>query len=113
VIIFINGLSISASYSHVENHHYHHYTVYSVGEPEQDRCKSLTINVPVVYNARVGMILMRANPFRGLLEGMGPEKRLYNTYVSGDTIHCKKKTVIDFPVPAGMSLIKLSLVGKN
>jgi hypothetical protein len=37
------------------------------------------------------MILMRANPFRGLLEGVGPEKkRLYNTYVSWDTIHCKK-----------------------
>jgi hypothetical protein len=29
--------------------------------------------VPVVYMARDEMILMGANPFRGPLEGMGPE----------------------------------------
>ncbi len=31
--------------------------------------------VPVVYMARDVMILMRANPFRGLLEGVGLENR--------------------------------------
>jgi hypothetical protein len=35
----------------------------------------LTINVPVVYMARNVMILMRENPFRGSLEGVGPENR--------------------------------------
>ncbi len=34
-----------------------------------------TINVPVVYMARDVMILMRENPFRGPLEGVGPENR--------------------------------------
>jgi hypothetical protein len=34
-----------------------------------------TINAPVVYMARDVMILMRANPFRGPLEGAGPENR--------------------------------------
>jgi hypothetical protein len=33
----------------------------------------LTINAPVVYMARDVLILMRANPFRGPLEGVGPE----------------------------------------
>jgi hypothetical protein len=33
----------------------------------------LTIDVPVVYMARDVMILMRANTFRGPLEGVGPE----------------------------------------
>ncbi len=32
----------------------------------------ITINVPVVYLERDIMILMRANPFRGPLEGVGP-----------------------------------------
>jgi hypothetical protein len=35
----------------------------------------LTINVPVVYMARDGMILMGENSFRGPLEGVGPENR--------------------------------------
>jgi hypothetical protein len=35
----------------------------------------ITINVPVVYVARDVMILMRENPFRGPLEGVGPENR--------------------------------------
>jgi hypothetical protein len=33
------------------------------------------LNVPVVYMARNVMILMRANPFRGPLEGLDHEKR--------------------------------------
>ena len=33
----------------------------------------LTMNVPFVYMARDVMILMRANPFRRPLEGVGPE----------------------------------------
>jgi hypothetical protein len=37
--------------------------------------KKLPINVPVVYMARDVMILMRAIPFRGPLEGVGPESR--------------------------------------
>jgi hypothetical protein len=32
------------------------------------------INVPIVFTARDVMILMRANPFRGPLKGVGPEK---------------------------------------
>ncbi len=36
---------------------------------------TLTINVPVVYMARGVMILMRENPFREPLEGVGPENR--------------------------------------
>jgi hypothetical protein len=35
----------------------------------------LTINIPVVYMARYIMILMRANPLQGTLEGVGPENR--------------------------------------
>jgi hypothetical protein len=35
----------------------------------------LTINVPVVYMAWDVMILMRENPLRGPLEGVGPENR--------------------------------------
>jgi hypothetical protein len=35
----------------------------------------LTVNVPVVYMARDVMILMGENPFRGLLEGAGPENQ--------------------------------------
>ncbi len=35
----------------------------------------LTINVPVVYMARDVIILMRANLFRGPLEGVGLENR--------------------------------------
>jgi hypothetical protein len=36
---------------------------------------SITINVPVVYMAWDIMILVRENPFRGPLEGVGPENR--------------------------------------
>jgi hypothetical protein len=36
---------------------------------------TLTINVPVVYMAWDVMILMRKNPFQGLLEGVGPENQ--------------------------------------
>jgi hypothetical protein len=36
---------------------------------------NITINVPVGYMARDVMILMGENPFRGPLEGVGPEKR--------------------------------------
>jgi hypothetical protein len=39
------------------------------------RKEILTINVPVVYMARDVMILWRANPFRGTLDGAGPENR--------------------------------------
>ncbi len=39
------------------------------------RSKNLIINVPVVHMARDVMILKRANPFRGPLEGVGPENR--------------------------------------
>ncbi len=39
------------------------------------KASKLTINVPVVYMARDVIILMRANPFRGPLEGVGPENR--------------------------------------
>jgi hypothetical protein len=35
----------------------------------------LTINVPVVYMAQGVMILMRANPLQGPMEGVGPENR--------------------------------------
>ncbi len=35
----------------------------------------MTIKVPVVFMTRNVMILMRANPFRGPLEGVGPENR--------------------------------------
>jgi hypothetical protein len=35
----------------------------------------VTINVPVVYMVRGVMILMWENPFRGPLEGVGPEYR--------------------------------------
>jgi hypothetical protein len=35
----------------------------------------LIIYVPVVYKARDIMILMRANPLHGPLEGVGPENR--------------------------------------
>ena len=35
----------------------------------------LTINVPVVYMVRDVMILMRAVPYQGPLEGVGPENR--------------------------------------
>ncbi len=35
----------------------------------------ITINVPVVHMMRDKMILIWANPFRGPLEGVGPENR--------------------------------------
>ncbi len=35
----------------------------------------LTINVPVVYMVRGIIILMQENPFRGPLEGVGPENQ--------------------------------------
>jgi hypothetical protein len=35
--------------------------------------EALTINALVVYMAGYVMIMMRANPFRGPLEGVGPE----------------------------------------
>ncbi len=35
----------------------------------------VTINVPDVYMARDVMILMRENPFRGPMEGVGPENQ--------------------------------------
>jgi len=35
----------------------------------------LTINIPVVYTAQDVLILMGENPFRGPLEGVGPENR--------------------------------------
>ncbi len=35
----------------------------------------LNINVPIIYMARNEMILMRANPFRVPLEGVGPDNR--------------------------------------
>ncbi len=41
----------------------------------RERYGKITINVPVVYMARDVKILMRENPFRGLLEGLGPENR--------------------------------------
>jgi hypothetical protein len=47
-------------------------TLYPAGEHPK---KELTINVPVVYIARDIMILMRENPFRMPLEGVGPESR--------------------------------------
>jgi hypothetical protein len=40
-----------------------------MGILEQPR---ITIHVTVVYTARDVMILMRANPFRGPFEGVGP-----------------------------------------
>jgi hypothetical protein len=36
---------------------------------------TVTINVPVVYVALNVMILMRANPLQGPLEGVDPENR--------------------------------------
>ncbi len=39
------------------------------------QAKDITVNLPVVYMARDVMILMRENPFRGPLEGVGPENR--------------------------------------
>jgi hypothetical protein len=38
-------------------------------------CLLMTFNVPVVYMARDVMILMRENPYRGPLEGVGPENQ--------------------------------------
>jgi hypothetical protein len=44
--------------------------------PEHDPgSTTVTINVPVVYMARDVIILMRANPFRGPLEGVGRENQ--------------------------------------
>jgi hypothetical protein len=34
----------------------------------------ITINVPAVFIARYVMVLRRATPLRGALEGVGPEK---------------------------------------
>jgi hypothetical protein len=47
--------------------------------PQLHGCKRdvITINVPGVYMARDVMIMMRENPFRGPLEGVGTEKRLF------------------------------------
>jgi hypothetical protein len=36
---------------------------------------NITIDIPVVYMAQDVMILMRANPLQGTLEGVGPEIR--------------------------------------
>jgi hypothetical protein len=36
---------------------------------------TITINVPVVYMAQDVMTLMGENPFRGQLEGVGPENQ--------------------------------------
>jgi hypothetical protein len=38
-------------------------------------CDCFAINVPAVYMAQGVMILMRANPLQGPLEGVGPENR--------------------------------------
>jgi hypothetical protein len=47
--------------------------------PQLHGCKRdvITFNVPVVYMAQDVMILMRENPFRGPLEWVGTEKRLF------------------------------------
>jgi hypothetical protein len=39
-----------------------------------ERKDLLTIHVSVVYMARDVMILVKVNPFRGPLEGVGPKK---------------------------------------
>jgi hypothetical protein len=41
------------------------------------KTEEITINIPVVYLAPDVMILMRANPFRGPLEGVGLEIRTF------------------------------------
>jgi hypothetical protein len=54
-----------------------HITGHLVTLTQYSLSTTLTINVPVVYMARDEMCLMRTNPFRGLLEGVGPESRLF------------------------------------
>jgi hypothetical protein len=49
-----------------------HYHLFSVSVYEVSAKLALTINVPVVYMAWDVMILMWANPFRRLLEGLAP-----------------------------------------
>ncbi len=57
----------------IEKWNRHSFCLYRVGQRHRE---TLTINVPVVYMAwDVVIILMRANPFRGPLEGVGPENR--------------------------------------
>jgi hypothetical protein len=41
-----------------------------------------------------------------------PALQALQQHILVNTIHCKKRLLV-FPFPAGMSLIKLSLAGKN
>jgi hypothetical protein len=55
----------------------------------------LTVNVPVVYMMRDVMVLMRANPLQGPLEGVGPE---IETFLGLEMVRAKQ-------VPLGLKKV--------
>ncbi len=65
-------------------------------------CTGITINIPVVYMAGDVMILMRANPFRGPLEELGPENETFWGSEMVGKVHWKSTICIcakNYPSP--------------